>query len=53
MLNGIGSAANIGHFLARVKDKSDSVRLMGFGHRVYKKCRPTRQDHPRHVLPGA
>src|ERR1700739_368512 len=26
MLNGIGSAANIGPFLARVKDKSDSVR---------------------------
>src|SRR5467141_2800555 len=36
MLDTIGSAANIGKFLARVKDKSDSVRLMGFGHRVYK-----------------
>jgi len=40
MLNGIGSAANIGPFLARVKDKSDSVRLMGFGHRVYKNVDP-------------
>ena len=36
MLDGIGSSANIDKFLARVKDKSDSVRLMGFGHRVYR-----------------
>src|ERR1700686_3849814 len=40
MLNGIRSAANIDQFLARVKDKSDSVRLMGFGHRVYKNVDP-------------
>jgi len=40
MLDGIGSTANIGKFLARVKDKSDSVRLMGFGHRVYKNFDP-------------
>ncbi len=40
MLEGIGSAANIDKFLARVKDKSDSVRLMGFGHRVYKNFDP-------------
>jgi len=40
MLDGIGSAANIPKFLARVKDKSDSVRLMGFGHRVYKNFDP-------------
>src|ERR1700692_2492343 len=40
MLDTIGSAANIGEFLARVKDKSDSVRLMGFGHRVYKNFDP-------------
>jgi citrate synthase len=40
MLDGIGSAANIGKFLARVKDKSDGVRLMGFGHRVYKNVDP-------------
>src|ERR1700732_1840330 len=40
MLNGIGSAANIGKFLTRVKDKSGSVRLMGFGHRVYKNVDP-------------
>src|SRR5476651_943030 len=40
MLDGIGSVAQIDQFLARVKDKSDSVRLMGFGHRVYKNFDP-------------
>jgi citrate synthase len=40
MLDGIGSASNIDKFLKRVKDKSDSVRLMGFGHRVYKNFDP-------------
>jgi citrate synthase len=40
MLESIGSVANIDRFLARVKDKNDSVRLMGFGHRVYKNFDP-------------
>ena len=40
MLEGIGSVANIDKFLARVKDKHDTVRLMGFGHRVYKNFDP-------------
>src|SRR5712675_1728063 len=40
MFDTIGSAANIGKFLTRVKDKSASVRLMGFGHRVYKNFDP-------------
>jgi citrate synthase len=40
MLDGIGSVANIAKFLKRVKDKSDGVRLMGFGHRVYKNFDP-------------
>jgi citrate synthase len=40
MLDGIGSVADIDKFLARVKDKSDHVRLMGFGHRVYKNFDP-------------
>jgi citrate synthase len=40
MLLDIGSVANIDKFLARVKDKHDSVRLMGFGHRVYKNFDP-------------
>jgi citrate synthase len=40
MLDGIGSVANIDKFLARVKDKAGHVRLMGFGHRVYKNFDP-------------
>jgi citrate synthase len=40
MLDSIGSVANIDKFLARVKDKNDGVRLMGFGHRVYKNFDP-------------
>jgi citrate synthase len=40
MLDGIGSVANIEKFLVRVKDKSDHIRLMGFGHRVYKNFDP-------------
>src|ERR1700678_828466 len=40
MLDGIGSVANIDKFLTRVKDKNDHVRLMGFGHRVYKNFDP-------------
>jgi len=40
MLDSIGSVAHIDTFLARVKDKHDSVRLMGFGHRVYKNFDP-------------
>jgi citrate synthase len=40
MLDSIGSVANIDRFLARVKDKNDNVRLMGFGHRVYKNFDP-------------
>src|ERR1700678_4816003 len=40
MLDGIGSAKNIDKFLTRVKDKNDHVRLMGFGHRVYKNFDP-------------
>lgn len=27
-------------FVERVKNKEDGIRLMGFGHRVYKKLRP-------------
>jgi citrate synthase len=40
MLDGIGSVSNIEPFLTRVKDKSGDVRLMGFGHRVYKNFDP-------------
>jgi citrate synthase len=40
MLHEIGSVDNIPKALARAKDKNDSFRLMGFGHRVYKNFDP-------------
>ncbi len=36
MLYGIGKVENIPDFIRKVKDKNSEVRLMGFGHRVYK-----------------
>jgi citrate synthase len=35
-----GGVAKIGDFIAKVKDKNSNVRLMGFGHRVYKNYDP-------------
>jgi citrate synthase len=35
-----GGVAKIGEFIARVKDKNSDVKLMGFGHRVYKNYDP-------------
>ena len=35
-----GGVAKIGDFITRVKDKNSNVRLMGFGHRVYKNHDP-------------
>ena len=35
-----GGVARVGEFIARVKDKNSTVRLMGFGHRVYKNYDP-------------
>jgi citrate synthase len=40
MLQEIGSVERIGKYIARAKDKNDSFRLMGFGHRVYKNYDP-------------
>lgn len=40
MLQEIGSEARIGQYIKRAKDKDDSFRLMGFGHRVYKNYDP-------------
>jgi citrate synthase len=40
MLHEIGSVENIPKAIARAKDKSDSFRLMGFGHRIYKNFDP-------------
>jgi citrate synthase len=35
-----GGVAKIGEFIAKVKDKNSGVKLMGFGHRVYKNYDP-------------
>jgi citrate synthase len=35
-----GGVAKIGEFITQVKDKNSSVKLMGFGHRVYKNYDP-------------
>ena len=35
-----GGVAKIGEFIAKAKDKNSNVRLMGFGHRVYKNYDP-------------
>ncbi|MGO4277443.1 citrate synthase [Cupriavidus sp. OV038] len=40
MLEEIGSVDNINEFIKQVKDKNSGVRLMGFGHRVYKNYDP-------------
>ncbi|MFT3804145.1 MAG: citrate synthase [Burkholderiaceae bacterium] len=43
MLNEIqrdGGVAKIGEFIKKVKDKNSGVKLMGFGHRVYKNYDP-------------
>ena len=39
-LQEIGHKDRIPEFIARVKDKNDGARLMGFGHRVYKNFDP-------------
>ncbi|EGV52894.1 citrate synthase [endosymbiont of Riftia pachyptila (vent Ph05)] len=40
MLTEIGDVANIDKYIAKSKDKNDTFRLMGFGHRVYKNYDP-------------
>ncbi|MGK7295386.1 MAG: citrate synthase [Candidatus Wenzhouxiangella sp. M2_3B_020] len=40
MLNEIGSVDNVPRYVKKAKDKDDSFRLMGFGHRVYKNYDP-------------
>ncbi len=40
MLSMIGNENNINKYIKKAKDKSDSFRLMGFGHRVYKNYDP-------------
>jgi len=40
MLDEIGDVKHVPGFMEKVKDKSSGVRLMGFGHRVYKNFDP-------------
>jgi len=40
MLEQIGDVSKIGEFIKQVKDKNSGVKLMGFGHRVYKNYDP-------------
>lgn len=40
MLERIGDVSKIPAFIEKVKDKNQSIRLMGFGHRVYKNYDP-------------
>lgn len=40
MLQEMGDVSRINQFIKRAKDKTDSFRLMGFGHRVYRNMDP-------------
>jgi citrate synthase len=40
MLEEIGDVSKVGEFIQKVKDKNSGVKLMGFGHRVYKNYDP-------------
>ena len=40
MLEEIGDVSKVGEFIKKVKDKNSNVKLMGFGHRVYKNYDP-------------
>ncbi len=40
MLEQIGDVSRVGEYIKRAKDKNDSFKLMGFGHRVYKNYDP-------------
>jgi citrate synthase len=40
MLEEIGDVSKVGEYINRAKDKNDSFKLMGFGHRVYKNFDP-------------
>jgi citrate synthase len=40
MLEEIGDVSRVGQYIKRAKDKNDTFKLMGFGHRVYKNYDP-------------
>src|SRR4029077_20088279 len=53
MLEEIGDVSKIGEFIKKAKDKNSGVKLMGFGHRVYKNYDPRAklmQETTREVL---
>jgi citrate synthase len=54
MLGEIGHAKNIPAFIEKVKDKHSNVKLMGFGHRVYKNFDPRAKimQHTCHEVLG-
>jgi len=39
-IQAMGGVAKVGEFMEKVKDKNSGVKLMGFGHRVYKNFDP-------------
>lgn len=39
-IQAMGGVAKVGEFMEKVKDKNSGVKLMGFGHRVYKNYDP-------------
>ncbi len=53
MLSDIGTVDKIPDFIKRVKDKNSEVRLMGFGHRVYKNYDPRAKIMQKIVSRGA
>ena len=40
MLEQIGDVSRVGEYIKRAKDKNDSFKLMGFGHRIYRNFDP-------------
>lgn len=50
MLDGIkASGGNVKEFIRKVKDKEDGVKLMGFGHRVYRNYDPRASIAKKHA----
>ena len=39
-IQAMGGVSKVGEFMEKVKDKNSGVKLMGFGHRVYKNYDP-------------
>ena len=48
-----GGVEKVGEFIKQVKDKNSGVKLMGFGHRVYKNYDPRAKLMQRNLPRGA